>query len=367
MAEESTSSSGSQSQVPPAQQVTAEVDGFTLTSASSVAPQTEESLIAEAQATETETPDRRSTRSPDAEAATPPPETPAEKTPAPPKKKSAEERHEEIQARINAATRELRETERRTAQLRDEQQRAAAPPPAPPEELKRPRWKDYEDAGKSYNDYEEDVVKWDETRDQRAQAVVEQRFAEQQAADAARRAAAAYEARVDDARQKHPDWDDTIRTSMTDVPQTPFLVTMVKAHPQGAEIFYDWGKNPEIAKTWAAFDSDPASRPTQPILSALYESAHPTAMLEHLATHPDEYLRITRLPPVSALLALGKLETALAGAKNGSSARPISHAAAPLSHRAGSHSSGSSPALDDMDIEDFVRSENKREGRYSPI
>jgi hypothetical protein len=361
--------SGSQSQVPPATQVTAEVDGFTITSASSVAPQTEESLAAAIQTAETAAPDAHATRSPSAEAAAEETPAPTEKPERPEKRKqTAEERHAEIQARIHAATRELRETERRMQAMREEAQRLQAPPPPAETPAARPRWKDYEEQGKSYIDYEDDLAKWDETRDQRNQAVVEQRLAQQQAEDRVRRDRAAYEARCDEARSKHPDWDDTIKANLNEVPQTPFLVTMVQAHPKGPEIFYDWGKNPDIARTWAEYDADPATRPTQPVMSALYESAHPTAMLEHLATHPDEYVRITRMAPVSALLALGKLETALAGAKNGSPGRPVSHAAAPLSHRAGSQQSGPTAATsDDADIEDFVRAENKRFGVRSPI
>lgn len=368
--------SGSQSAVPPAQQVTAELDGFTITSASAIAPHTEASLTEAARAAEMDAPEERPTRSLDAEAARSdqpaPAAKPATDKPGPPKKQTAEERIAEMQAKIHATTRELRETERRRDAIREETERLARPPAqAPPADAPsaRPRWKAYEDAGKSYIEYEEDLAKWDESRDQRNQAIVEQRFREQQQADQQRREHAAYLARCDDSRAKHPDWDETITSNMSTVPQTPFLVAMVKAHPKGADIFYEWGKNPDIARAWAAYDSNPDARPTRPILSALYKSAQPSAMLEHLALHPEEYRRLTTMDSDSALMALGQLETVLAGAKNGSSARPISHAAAPLSHRAGSQQRGGTASAtdDDLDIEDYVRTVNKREGRPSPI
>src|SRR5262245_59801950 len=379
------------SQLPTAGPVMADVDGFVVTSASAVAPHTEESLK-QAMSSEGAEPGEPESDHPaatppdlhraDAEPAIEPEEEAAEpaEEPAKPKKRepTSTERHREMLARIDAATRELRETERRTAELRAEQERLAKPkeePKAEEEPLKRPRWKDYEDAGKSYQDYEEDLATFDEQREARREkasqekdAAREQELRQQQQAEYVRTQAAAYESRVNDARQKHPDWDETIKTNLHDVPQTPFLVAMVQSHPKGAQIFYDLAKDKEVAKAWGAFDSDPATRPTQPIMSALYESADPTALLKHLAEHPDEYRRYVRMAPVSALLALGQLETRVVnGAKTGSPSRPISNAAAPLSHRAGAHARGTPPSLDDMDIEEFVRTENKREGRPSPI
>ncbi|HXG71322.1 MAG TPA: hypothetical protein VNJ04_12020 [Gemmatimonadaceae bacterium] len=219
-------------------------------------------------------------------------------------------RKNSLQDRIDKAVKAQREAERRAedAERRLLDRRA---PQAPPQQDERaaPAAEDYltrakpsaDQIGSTYADYDafiEDLTDWklDErhAREQRASAASAATRAEQDRL-------ATYHDRLDGVRKKHADFDAVI---------------------QGA------GNLPV----------------SDPMRDYFLESEMGPEVQRHLCMHPEECVRIAGLPPVTALAALGKIESRLEAATAGpSSVAPVTNAPDPIKP-VGGRSTGASTA-----------------------
>ncbi len=287
-------------------------------------------------------------------------------------------RAKEIRDEINRLTFERRELERINARLRQGTGPApAAPAPKPkapdqPVLSKRPVFADYQ-GNEKYPDpwkaYEADDAAWLDAREAhitktveaRAIKTIEQRLAKQNAERAEIERQARYDERLERAKAKHADFDQVIEnlSDETKTPITPFLEDLLEQHPDGPELLYHLGSHPEEAATLATLPL------TYAMMDALHNTSAPAQLLSYLATHPDEVDRLRRKSGAGQLVALGELTARLAGAPVGSPpvVKPQPKAPQPIQPVGGTRASTPRDDTDpaDLDIEDFVRVENKKE------
>jgi hypothetical protein len=316
---------------------------------------------------------------------TPDRETPPAEGEAPKKKRlTAAERKAVLQAEFNAITRQ-REDARRAFEAEErerEQKRAARTEPAKPAADKvpdtpaeaaklevadgQPDWDQYEEAGKTFSEYQKDLRKFfreEAVREARlaAKSEVTSLLATNREQDLANREAAAEDARRDAAVAKYPDWAEKIAENLSDVEQTPFMTTVVRRHPAGMDLLYQLAENPAEAKILATLPM------TRPMMDVVKESPDPAPILLYFARHPEEHDRIAHLDPPRQLLALGRLSATLSpdeGAKTGSPspAPPVTSAKPPIRPVGATRSTGGSKD-DSDDVEfgpEYVRRENER-------
>ena len=307
--------------------------------------------------------------------------------PAEPKKKpSGESRIAEMQARIHAKTRELREIERTLEAKRRDLDSApttsaakpSAPtssenattvraslsqaPPTKDELANMPLWEDYDKAEKTFDEFQKDLVAWNRDRiDARLAAEaerIEQKVLEKlqhqstqaQLIDEGEKQAQAYLERQQVIVDAHPDFFELIDERLKHIDQTPFLVDVVSTHPQGPALLYHWAQHPAECEYLSKIELP------QAVMDVVSESDDAIALLSHLAQHPEEIDRLTELNRknrASAIVALTKLETKLAasGVKSGSPApAPVTRASAPLRPVAGTRTTGGATDPDELEF-----------------
>lgn len=288
------------------------------------------------------------------------------------KKKSASQRQAELRARIAAETkayhdaRRAREFEQleimRLRKEREELQAKPAEKPAPVGD--KPMWAKYEADGKSYEEFLDDRAEYDRQQtlaltreEQQRQREEATRHAEAQARTRAEReSAAAYDKRVADAVQRHPDFLEVINKNLSDVPDSPFLVHVIQTHEQGPEVLYHLAQNPDEARVLSTLDL------SRPVADAIRFSDAPIPLLSFFSQNPQELDRLNRLHPASALVALGEIKAQLRDAKDGSSStETVSNAKAPIRPVGGGRTSAPKSSDDLPFGPDWIREENKRD------
>lgn len=292
----------------------------------------------------------------------------------PPKKGSARYRFEELQGRIKQSTREIhglraeREREEaRLAELRKEREalearppaattpRAeAAPPPAATDDPK-PTWKQFEDEGKSFDDFIEADRAW--VKREAKREILAELDAREAKAREARQAdeAKTQEARADEAARARvrnivqelntdPAVADALRSDdFLEMPQTPFMGALVKLHAKGPDVLRHLALNPADGYAFARLEMTPQ------IMQAFRETDDPVRLLSVLANHEDEAQRIARLSPYQAMKALAALEDSSTDAKSGTSAAtPRQPQPRPLPAKVGSRPAATVPSLADL-------------------
>lgn len=313
------------------------------------------------------------------------PPAPKVEEPKPPKenKRSIDGRIKTKQAELGRIAAEVRAETARLARLRAEAAVATEPakaddqapkPAAAPDAdaLKKPVWAEFEAADKSWDDFlaaqdayaDAKIAAIEAKLDQKLQATEQQRVER----DAEVRVDAVFTARMDAAKAAHEDFDVAV-DGWDEVPVVPFLRDAVKWHPKGAEMYYQIGKQPEVAAVLGSLTY------TAEMMDAVMASPDPTAMLVHLAENPAEYERLVQLPARQALVAFGALDARLQAASSsapvapsrvdGSQKRavPVSKATPPIRPVAGgSRPTSTTDDPDDMDFgPDYVRTMNARE------
>ena len=309
-------------------------------------------------------------------------ETPAGEPEHPKKKKlTASERKAVLQAEFNAITRQ-REDARRAFEAEEadrERKRYARPAPekadekvpdSPAEAAKldlaegQPDWDEYEARGETFSKYQKDLsafYKAESVKEARREAtsVVTSLLSKAKEQDLAAAEEAREESRRQSAIQKYPDWEEKIAANLADVPQTPFMTTVVRRHEAGMELLYQLAEHPAEAKILATLPM------TRPIIDAVREAPDPAPLLLYFARNPEEHSRIAHLDPPRQLLALGRLVAHLSdeGAKNGSPSPtpPVTSARPPIRPVGATRSAGGARG-DDDDIEfgpEYVRRQNE--------
>lgn len=309
-----------------------------------------------------------------------PAETPA--TPATPKRRRTP------QARIDEVTAKQRQAEDALAAERLETTRLRAlveGRPAPAAEAKpatpavattkpKPVWdgeNGYEAQGKSWEQYQADRDEWrDEVAMAQAAKVVEDRIAADRkqhedqsktvAEEASKRAVYdAHQGRLATARAKYRDFDDKVEENLSDI-ESPVINTLILHSDQGAEVMYHLATHREVAEFVADADW------TRPMVDGIRKSPNAVKVIGHLHANPAEFLEITKLHPVDALLRLGRLSQRLEVAPTVStSAKPITNAKPPLRTVVpGTQTAGAAGAKAPEDIEfspEWIVQENRRE------
>lgn len=295
----------------------------------------------------------------------------------------ARKRQETLQARIDDATFQLRETERQLEARRREldpdappARRAPAADAPPPEDVK-PTWKVYQEEGKSWDDYTADKDAWqDREFDRRTAKVATQTKTEVAQTQAVQAKAQAFLGRVNAAREAHPDYDAVVGGLTME--NTPFIANLAANSEQGAELLYYLGQNPEIAEDLAALTPPVEIRgrlthhPSHAaILEALRTSPKPAELLTKLLDPQSEHFeRIAGLSGAQAFRELLKLEGDAAPVQTPgrSPATPQRRTAAPpLRPPQGAAAAGDGTRPPDSSALDFspefIRAENEAERR----
>ncbi len=207
--------------------------------------------------------------------------------------------------------------------------------PADDAALKRPSWKEFDAAGKDWDEFLEAQDAYLEARIEQSTGKAKAAFQSEldklrQDADAT-----AHEARIDGehrariaaAKSAHADFADAI-SNLKEVEATPFMEDVVRMHSDGAELLYQLGKNPDAAAVLASYDF------TQEMFNAVMASKNPAGVLLALASDPDEFARLRALPSAQAMFALGALDARQSA--SGTRERPatrgasVSNAPAPI-------------------------------------
>lgn len=276
---------------------------------------------------------------------------------------------DELRAEKQRLQREL--TEMRGGKPADKPAEKPAAAAAPAGNLKRPVWKEYEEADKSWDEYLADQDAYLEQRIERSTGEIKAAFqrdldalrdrSEQDANEA--RVESAYRARLSAVREAHKDEWPEIIAAVKDIEVTPFIEDVVRLHPAGADLFYQMGKDPDAAQMLNTFEW------TTTMFDAVMGVDNPSALLLHLANTEGEFERIRRMTPAQASFALGVLSSRLSepapARANGSrpQGKAISKAPAPI-RPVGSASTASDTAAesdDDDDILSWVNRENERD------
>lgn len=309
-----------------------------------------------------------------------------------PKKRTLSGRASELQRQVDELTARKYQLQRELSDLDRSRPAAPVPPPAAAATtpatpaaaqrteqdkpvtpgLQRPMWSEFEEAGKSWDEFQAAQADYLEQRIEAAaegkiKVALERELAsiretsERQAHEA--RIDAEHKARMRVVRDAHAEEWPQILDNLKDVEVSPFIEDVVRLHPGGAEIFYELGKDPDAARVLNSFEW------TNTMFDAIMASKNPSAMLLHLAEDNGEFERIRQMPPAAALYALGALSVTLAQSAqardNGSRPRgtQVSKAPAPI-RPVGSVSAAPSDAGESEDGDDFlswVQRENKRD------
>jgi hypothetical protein len=92
---------------------------------------------------------------------------------------------------------------------------------------------------------------------------------------------------------------------------------------------------------------------------AMREASNGPEIAYHLGKNPDEAARIAALPPVQALMEVGRISAQLAGQAK----KPVSRTAAPISTVSGGERA--TVSLQDMSMDDYVKAQQERNGGKS--
>lgn len=259
------------------------------------------------------------------------------------KKTPAGQRIKELQAQLHAATRETREAERLAADRRRElealdraaEQRRAALAEGQPAKDAEPTWAAYEEAGKSWDEYQKAFTTWmraDLAREQNERIAEARRIADEEAKDRA------HDARIRQVELQHPDFEEKVLANLKDVPHTQFMQDVVHEHPAGAKVLLAMAED----RATALILSDITKRATNPIMHVVRELEDPIPLLKYFASNVKEFDRLTHMQGASALVALGQVVARLDGANKGSPspAPTITSAAPPIRPVAGQRGTG---------------------------
>lgn len=191
-----------------------------------------------------------------------------------------------FQRRIDKLTREKRELEARIAALEGKLAGGAATPAAgeareqPPAEAPgKPKPEDFD----TYEAYTEALTDWK----------LEQRERERARQEAERQVFETWLARIEAARQAHPDFDEVVDS---DTPVSAAMQQAILESEQGAEIAYWLGKHPEEAARIAKL----------PPIAAIREIGRIEASLNPKAPSPKPKAGITRAPKPVTPVSGGK-------------------------------------------------------------
>lgn len=279
-------------------------------------------------------------------------------------------------------TRELHDIEARIAAKQKElggdgtaaTKETAPKPGSAAEKLKnfraRPTWSAYKDAGKKWDEYEKDLDAWhDERTDLRIEASQEryratdttERTREREERES-RESAAAFTKRLDAVRAEHPDFDE-LRQASKDVDVGSFIAAAIRNIDKGAEMFYQFVQPQNVATVEDVADLLDEFEPDAlfPLRVAVEDSADPARFLLALAdpANEAELRKALAKPPRSAISACARLDERLTASVSARSSRPKpgSTAKPPLSHRAGSRSTGvgRSPSQKEPDTDEYLR------------
>lgn len=339
-----------------------------------------------------ESTDDGETPAPKAETKTAPLETTPDET-APKKPGKMQVRHDELQARVHALTRDrlalsgqIEAEQRRLDELKAQADALAAgkapapadgvkaPASAVPADDQKPTWRAFEDAGKTFDEYEEARDAWQQRQHQRdieaaiakTQAKLDaDRKAQADAAaqtDAHARSVATVQSHVQALSAEDPDIAAALQTDdFLDMPRTPFLSALLTLHPAGKDVMRHLALNP--ADGYAFADLGPLSAP---MMEAFKATQDPVKLLAALANNPSKAQQIRQMGDYAAMRALIALETSAPDAKTGSSgAAPRQPSATPLPAKVGgSRTVATQRPLHELttdDIDEFARRVNAGE------
>ncbi len=288
----------------------------------------------------------------------------------------------------HAAAAEAEQEQKRLNQLRAErlaeeqlatQRRtgaAATPAPAaaaPAADDLMPDWEGYDEAGKSFKEFQKDQAAWisrDVARRTEAAVAAVMSTVDQRSADAE-------QAKVEEAidqrhsrnlKQLHtekPDFSDLIAADeFRQMPRNAFLTALIKLHDKGPDVLYALAKDTSIGYSFVDLNLSPAMQ------AAFRVCDDPVALVTHLANNRGEAQRIANLDYDSALRAMYAIETQGSGAKTGTPAGPGAKTATPpLPARVGGARSVAGPKpLDQLspdseeDVSSYINRMNAEEG-----
>lgn len=312
-------------------------DGITVESYSATEQQIREAFeLPEATDAAAETTETAAEETPEASAEAAQTETVAE--PAKIDKRTREGRKASIQAEIDALTatkhatkRELDAAQAELAKLRADLAAVSKAADAKPAETKPARVVDPADPEPDHTDaakypageydpkYIRDAAKWDARQEYKAQQAKAAEAAQRAQAESAwRQRYQQYQARVAKFKATTPDFDARLSADL---------------------------------------------RPTPPMVDVILDSEVGPALSLWLSEHPDDFQRISTLPPAHQLREMGKLEARLDAASRGpASEASTSHAHAPIKPLGGSPPASDDDATDDdLSVEEHIKRENARE------
>jgi len=280
---------------------------------------------------------------------------PAAGAKAPKKKPGLEDRERELRARVDRATYELRETERKIEEKRRELQSAGKPADAKPaadapaakpaatEMPEPPNYRDF-DTDEAYEaakvQWRKDVATWQAARETSLKdditKGVDARFSQQDQVQAETRRLQTVGRTIETVKAKYQDWDEK-REALADIQSswyeagkhgtvtTPFLsdlsfCLLAEENPEGGELLYFLGSDPARAQVLADL------QPSRALRDALVSQESILPLLEHFATDAgqQEFDQLRRMPnPVRCIAAVGALSARLAAAPRGSA--PAAH------------------------------------------
>lgn len=195
--------------------------------------------------------------------------------------------------------------------------RTAATAPAPAaktgEPLKKPTWKEFEEADKSWDEYVAAQDAYLEQRIEQSAGAVREAFRTELAALREESEMSAHQARIEAGhkarmslvRDAHKDEWPEILSNLEGIEVAPFIEDVIRMHPKGAELFYKLGKDPDAAQIANSLDW------TTTMFDAIMAIDDPSALLLYLATTDGEFERIRQMPPARASFALGVLSRQL--------------------------------------------------------
>lgn len=178
-----------------------------------------------------------------------------------------------------------------------------------------------QDKFESYEEYQEALVDWKVSRRlETHQQEERERIARDQAQRAEQDLVAAHQARIDEFRSEHDDFD----------------------------VVVERGRNLPM---------------TRPMQDTVLNSDIGPAMMYHLCRNPEECDRIATMHPLAAIKELGKLEARLEVATSGPTrvADSVTKAPKPIKPVGGSAIASSTVPLDQMDYQDYRRVRDKQE------
>lgn len=297
----------------------------------------------------------------------------------PPKKGSMRWRHDELRARVHAATREFHEAsgklgatqaeiaaaETRLAALKAETEALAkgkTPAAATADNDPQPEWDGdtgYDAQKKTFGEWQKDHAAWlkrqiaseirTELTAEQLKVAAEAKLAREEA-EAEERAKSHDVAATERVRtivadlNKDPDVSKALQSDeFLDMPRPPFMSALIRVHPAGADVMRHLATNPADGYAFASLEMTP------PIMEAFKGTDDPVRLLQALANNIPEAQRIARLSDYQAMKALAALELSTAGEKSGAPpATPRSPAASPLPARLGGRSAAHVASLADL-------------------